>query len=507
MGFFDRLMRKRGYIKSSEIQPIIHNVQVRAFEAAKSTNLFADWNQAAVPIDGTLKAQLTKLIARSRHLAHNDPYYKRGLQLLESNVVGSEGVALQARSIGKDNQLDTPANEAIENMWRDFSERENCDVTGKSSLAALARLFLRVTARDGDALVYVHKSNAYKYGIALEFIDAMCLDANYNAELDNGNIIRMGVELNRSRRPVAYHILTEAKNGDYYTHNNRDYRRLPADRVIHGYLRDDASQTRGYPWCVSSMGRSKMLDGYEEAEIVAARVAASKMGFFTSDKGDVQYQGEQNSDGSLNMDAAAGTFEQLPAGLQFQAFDPQHPTTAYDSFTKGVLRGISSGWGLSYHVFANDLTGVNYSSGRLGAQEDRELYKTLQNWIVDDFYKQVFKHLLPSALLVANANPNSGILSVSGRPLKLNRIEKYQRVSWQARRWQSVDPQKDTKANIDAIENRMKSRSSIIREDGRDPDEVFAEIEREEAMLREKGLLSQPNQEVQHAEPDPEDNE
>ena len=36
----------------------------------------------------------------------------------------------------------------------------------------------------------------------------------------------------------------------------------------------------------AALTRLKMLDGYEEAELVAARTAASKMGFFTSPDGD-----------------------------------------------------------------------------------------------------------------------------------------------------------------------------------------------------------------------------
>ncbi|MDE5459075.1 phage portal protein, partial [Bradyrhizobium sp. CSA112] len=63
---------------------------------------------------------------------------------------------------------------------------------------------------------------------------------------------------------------------------------------------------------------------------------------------------------------------------------------------------------------------------------------------------------------------------------------------WQARGWDWVDPLKDSKAATESIANRTKSRGYYIRLNGDDPDEVFEEIEAEEQLLREKGLLADP---------------
>ena len=93
--------------------------------------------------------------------------------------------------------------------------------------------------------------------------------------------------------------------------------------------------------------RLKMLDGYEEAELVAARVGASAMGFITSPGGD-GYMGDDLDNGTPIMSAEPGTFQQLPAGMDVKSFDPDHPTTAFSDFEKAILRGISSGLGVSY---------------------------------------------------------------------------------------------------------------------------------------------------------------
>jgi capsid protein len=56
--------------------------------------------------------------------------------------------------------------------------------------------------------------------------------------------------------------------------------------MIHAFLPERAMQTRGAPWMSPVIADLKMLNGYREAELVAARVGASKMGFFTSPTGD-----------------------------------------------------------------------------------------------------------------------------------------------------------------------------------------------------------------------------
>jgi capsid protein len=65
--------------------------------------------------------------------------------------------------------------------------------------------------------------------------------------------------------------------------------------------------------------------------------------------------------------------------------------------------------------------------------------------------------------------------------------------AWQARGWDWVDPLKDAKAASESIANRTKSRSEYIRANGDDPEQIFDEIEAEEALLRKKGLLPDPS--------------
>jgi len=226
------------------------------------------------------------------------------------------------------------------------------------------------------------------------------------------------------------------------------------------------------------MLRLHMLSEYEDSAIVNARVGASKMGFFTSDDAE-GFGGEPDaSTGELITGAEPGTFEQLPTGTTFQSFHPDYPNGEFGTFCASMLRGIASGLGVSYNTLANDLSDVNFSSMRHGALEERELWKTLQNWLIEAFHQRVFVAWLTESSLRGNVK---GI-----DPTQVGAIA--ENISWQPRRWQWVDPAKEMKANLDAISARLRSRSDIIREMGRDPEDVWLEIQREQDLLRELGI-------------------
>jgi len=73
--------------------------------------------------------------------------------------------------------------------------------------------------------------------------------------------------------------------------------------------------------------------------------------------------------------------------------------------------------------------------------------------------------------------------------LPFTKIEKYKSVTFTGRRWSWIDPKAEVDANAVAIGQRLKSRSEVIREMGGDPDDVWAEIEREDKALEALGIV------------------
>ena len=96
----------------------------------------------------------------------------------------------------------------------------------------------------------------------------------------------MGVEIDQYSRPVAYHLYKGPNHpygaAEYYRTDR--HTRIPADNIIHLYHPERAQQTRGVPLFASVLNKIQMLDGYEEAELVASRLAASKSLFLKSEQ-------------------------------------------------------------------------------------------------------------------------------------------------------------------------------------------------------------------------------
>lgn len=487
--------------------------RARGFDGAKVSHITAGMSSGPKPIDVDIRNGLRLLKARARNEAMNNDHVRRFLGLLKTNVVGHQGFALQARVVDPSGKSDKLANDAIEKGWAAWGKKGACEVTGRMSWKMSCRQFIETVARDGEVLARKIKGwKGNKFRFALQFLDTELLDVDYNHELKNGNVIRMSVELDGWRKPVAYHLIATKQTADSYVHMGKKYVRIPAEEIIHEFLPEWAWQTRGFPWMASSLLRLNMLAGYEESELVASRVASSKMGFFerteegaldpANDIGPIG-TGQKDSSGNFIDEATPGSFDILPDGYKVSTFDPQHPSTAYGDFVKSCLRGIAAGLGVSYNSLAGDLENVNYNSLRKGAIDDNAVWMLLQDWMIESFIEPVYLDWLRLSLL-ANA------LTVNGSPLKTLREEKYQAVTWQPRRWEWVDPLKAMNANEKAIAHKVRSPQSVIREMGGDPDQVLDECARWQEMLDERGLvvevvaLSPPAPAVEEDEP-PED--
>lgn len=457
--------------------------QQRNFAAAKIDRLTSAWNGVSGSADAVTSPSLARIRARSRQLAVDNDYARRFYKLLRSNVVGPQGIGMQVRAIAKEAKgsvvYDDDANKVIERNWYEWAGKKHCTVDGRLTLIDVQQMLIETVAKDGEILVRKVRGRAAgnPFGFALQLLEADHLNENYNTTMANGNKVRMGIEYNEWDRPVAYHVLNRHP-GDLVgtAYHAEKYDRIPANEIIHLFFSERPSQSRGMPWMVSAMRRMRMLGTYEENELVAAGVAASKMGFFTSADGE-QYKGtDEDADGNLITEAEPGLFEQLPAGVKFEAWDPQHPTTSFGSFIKAMLRGAASGMGLSYNTLANDLEGVNFSSIRQGTLEERELWKIMQTWMIEHFCTDVFE----SWLLMA--------LTTQKIPLPLAKFEKFNSPVWRPRGWSWVDPLKEVNANIAAVNAGFISAQDVASQQGADIEDIYAQLALEQSLRTKHGV-------------------
>jgi len=453
-----------------------------AFASGNASRLLSGWDSTSQTIDYYLMQELRELRARSRAMVRMNPYGKRFVSTIKANVVGPQGVQLQARSLRLDGSLDTPANDVIEAAWKLWAQK-HCDFRGRHTWVDLQNLAIACAAQDGEFLMRKHYSGPH--GFQLQVIDPELLDVEKNTTTEGGEI-RLGVEYDSNGRVVQYHFKKRAHpvSGGY---DNYTKYTLKAEEVIHGYIAEWPDQSRGAPWMHASLERSKHLEKYEEAAIVKARSTAATMAVLRSREGDA-YEGDEDYGDGVTLDQyEAGTIKDI-GNRDVVNLDSDYPHQMYGSFVKAHLQGIASGLGISYHSLSSDLEGVNYSSIRAGVLEDREVFKGLQNWFIRSLIQPVFEEWI-------EIQRKRGSIRIGTVPLS-KPIDEYKRAHYQARRWAWVDPQKDGAANQLAIDNLTKSRSSVIREQGDDPESVFREIRAEKDMLDAMGLAPITDKEV-----------
>jgi len=469
MGFFDFLKRDAETLKP---------LKKRNYAAARAGRLFGDFIQSGNSADSELRFTLEVMRNRSRELIRDNEFARRYVNLLKTNIIGDQGFHLQVKARNDDGSLDTGGNTVIENAWKRWGRLGSPTADGRLSWYDCQRLVIETLARDGEVFIRKLTGAKYRDGFSLQFIEADLIDEKKNERTTTGNQIRMGIELDKAHRPVAYHVLT-SHPGDkyYYSQQSRKTTRVPAEEIIHIFMPTRTHQTRGEPFMVAAMSALKMLHAYREAEVIAARIGASKMGILTTPSGD-DFVGESyENDFTPVIDVEPGSFHQLPSGFDMKMFDPDHPNTGYAEFEGAMLRGIASGLNVSYASLSSDLSSVNYSSIRQGALDERDGYRALHMFMIEHFMEPVFRAWLSSAM------------DFGGVPLPSNKYDKFSdNAQFRGRGWNWVDPLKEINAAVVGLQNGILSMQDVAANYGRDVEETFSQIARDQEMAEQFGL-------------------
>lgn len=449
------------------------------------TASLASWSGS---INADLDTALPILRARARSLAANNEHGRRFLSLVAANVVGRNNPKLQVRALQQNGQLDKAANDAIEIHWERWGR--TADLTGRhKSLYSLLRTTVKGVARDGEALIRIVRDRRLPYGMALQLLEADRLDESINVTLQNGNIVRQGVELDGALRAVAYYVKTSHPGDNAVIVGQNTVERVPAADMLHLFLPERAEQVRGVTWLHAVIVRASVIHAFEEAAVVAAQVGASKIAALerSEESSDIGI-GEGSIGGVPQVKVEAGEMFELPPGYKLASWNPEYPHANFESFLKACLRGLSAGLDVAGHNLTGDMTDVNYSSARIAELAERESWMLLQDWLIGAMLVPVYEEWLALALLHGQIT-----FLQSGRALPADRFEKFRTASrFQGRRWAWVDPAKEATAQEKLLANKLTSRTRICAEQGEEFEDLLDELAQEEAYITAAGLAAAP---------------
>jgi lambda family phage portal protein len=297
--------------------------------------------------------------------------------------------------------------------------------------------------------------------------------------LPSGNIIRSGIEFDKSGKRVAYYLYREHPGeNSVLTNLNIDSVRIPAKEILHIFKSLRPGQIRGEPWLSNVLLKLHELDQYEDAELVRKKTAAMFAGFVTRLDPDSSIYGEEkpNKDGVSYAGLEPGTMQLLDPGEDVKFSSPADVGGTYEAFIKQQLRAISVGLGITYEQLTGDLSGVNYSSIRAGLVEFRRKCTALQhNLIVFQLCRPVWNRWIELAIL--------------SDAVKVPDDTTFSLVKWIPQGFAWVDPAKEQKAQMNAVRCGFRSRAEVVSELGYDVEEIDAEIASDNERARKLGLV------------------
>ncbi len=449
--------------------------RAQAFEAARAARRLATWRAGSGNINVAIRQGGEALRARARDLVRNNPYASNAAASFSAHAVGC---GIKPSSLVEDIEL----KDSIQRLWLAWTDEADADeVTDFYGLQALAA---RAMFEAGECFFRLRSrrpSDGLTVPLQLQLIAAEQLQLSKCETLPNGNEIIFGIEFDRVGRRVAYHFL-KVHPGDVRQKDQGETVRVPADRVIHVFSPQAEGQIRGVPMVAPAMAKLWLLEQYDDAELDRKKVAAMFAGFITKPAPEDimgESQAARDEDEAALLGLQPGSMQLLLPGEDIKFSDPADVGGSYEAFQYRTLLACCSAMGVPYTNVTGDLRQANYSSLREGKLEFRRRIDQLQhNVLIFQLCRPVWKRWLETAVL-------SGALNIPD--FTRNRTA-YLPAKWIPPKWDWVDPLKDRKAEIEAINAGLKSLSDVIESEGYDAEEVDRRIAADRAREEKLGL-------------------
>jgi lambda family phage portal protein len=465
----------------------------RAFEVIEGARYRTDWTNSTQDADSANINNLQALRNMVRDLSHRSGIVAGPLKRLTNNVIG-HGIRPQAR-VKEDGEFDSPTeagritakraekfNYQIEKAWGRWYKI--ADSSLQQNFYELQALAYRCMVADGEVLAVLRSSSREGRFIPLciEIIEIDRLATPIGKVGDP--LFRNGIEFDSEGVPVRYYVLKRhpGATGVITTASFSDYETIEAfgsnslKKVLHLYDILRPGQSRGYTPFAAGLADIHDLSRYREAEIVKARIGACLAAFIKKPQAYTTYATKpSNTDGQKITQFEPGMVKYLNPGEEVDTFSPNTPNPAVGEFTKQLLSWAANAVDIPYEVFANDWKGLNYSNARTVLLQAYLAFRVYQNYMVNHFCGPIWENFVSDCV-------TSGIVKADGFGL---RKDDYFRASWITPGWNWIDPEKESLAATNDINNLIDTLANIHSGRGEDWEDQIDQRARELRKIKD----------------------
>jgi lambda family phage portal protein len=431
----------------------VYALMGRSLEAAGGGRRWGLASRTQLPV-AAMRAGAQPVYERAAHAFLNNAHAASAIETFACSAIGEAGPRPQPQHPRQARAL----------RQRFARWAASAGVNGEH-LADLLGTSIRCMLIAGDAFIAFRVDGEDR--LRLTVLDPEQVDRAKTGEIEGGAKIIEGVEIDADGQVAAFWVFPDRPSAPFVAAFMSE--RIAASEILHLYRPTLPGQVRGLSVLAPVLTKLAEIDSVEDALLARIKVSALFAGFIVDpDGGAAGLQGEER-DGALDVSLEPGVLNKLTPGQSVEF--PTMPSVGDGpDFLKSQLRAVAAGAGITYEQLTGDLSGVNYSSIRTGLLEHRRRVgafrrQTLEPRTLDPLWRRWVTLEILSGRLDA---PDFEMAP-----------EDYFDVEWIWPGWGSIDPTKETDAEVSAIAAGLKSRREVIAASGRDADAVQEDIARE----------------------------
>ena len=438
------------------------DVVQRHYEGAATGRRTQGWRRSSGDANLVIGPALARLREDARDLVRNNPYAESALTTIADHAVGW-GIVAKPKKKSAD----------IEKAWAAWANTTDCDADGKNDFAGLQKLVIRTVAESGEVLVrrrLRRPEDGFAIPMQIQVMDPDFLDTAKDTSTLPASGVRIiqGVEFDPIGRRIGYWLFPEHPGSSSGMAAASE--RVDARNVRHIFKQTRPGQVRAPSWFAQVLLRFKDFDEFEDATLVKQKIAACLAVFVTDSDGSSAPLGEVDPANPTIDSLSPGMITNMPIGSSATVVEPPQ-TRDYDGYSKTVLRAIATGLGVTYEDMTGDYQNLPFSAARMSRlRHEARVHDWRWRILIPQFCDPAWRWAMEAA---AAAGIVREIVGAAWTPPPLP----------------VVDPSTEGLGIQRLIRSGLMTQSEAIRQQGYDPDELYAEMAADNAKLDALGIV------------------
>ena len=457
------------------------------YDGAGRGRRMASWQAPSTGPNEAINAGLQTLRNRSSDAARNDWTGESTLQKWATTLIGI-AITPRFRRIKEKNRR-----AEINDLWADFVKQADADCV--LDLYGMQTLAVRSWLERGEMFArrrFRSFSDGLRVPMQVQLLESDMVP-NFDATVFPGlpvrNTIKSGIEFDNRGKRIAYWVYKDHP-GDAPTGIGSNPAasllvRVPAEDMLHMFEPKRIGQRRGVPTMAPILAKLRGVADFEDTTLERQKLANLIVGFIARDLPSYDptdpntastltgLDAELDADASPLLPMKPGLMQELEDGQKVTWSNPPDAGVNYSEYMRTSHLGTTAGTGLPYEIAVGDIKGVSDRTLRVVINEFRR-FASQRQWqiVIPQFCQRIIDWFADAAVL-------TGDLSLTER-------EDVVRAEHAPHGWEYIHPTQDVQGKVMEVKAGFRSRSSVIGEQGDDPDVV--DKERAEDMLREQDL-------------------